>query len=139
MCMEICGNVSYCCSRSTPCFYCSQNWFGNSPINIDEAMTNGKYGLTGQILPLGKFQSITASLILQCKVTCNRGHVFSSPKIGKCNIFFCNLWPIIYIFLVFITKIVYTVHRKAAVRKIVTHALQQSDARCFQGRPFVQS
>lgn len=28
---------------------------GNSPIKIDEAMTNGNYVLTGQKLPLGKF------------------------------------------------------------------------------------
>lgn len=31
------------------------NLFRNIPINIDEAMTNRTYGLTGQILALGKF------------------------------------------------------------------------------------
>lgn len=62
------SNVLYCFVRSSPCFSCSENWFGNSPINIDEAMTNGNYGLTGQKLPLGKFESITIPFILECKV-----------------------------------------------------------------------
>lgn len=64
------SSVLYCCIRSSPCFSCSENWFGNSPINIDEAMTNGNYGLTGQKLPLGKFYSITISLVLRRKVNC---------------------------------------------------------------------
>lgn len=64
------SSVLYCCIRSSPCFSCSENWFGNSPINIDEAMTNGNYALTGQKLPLGKFYSITISLILWRKVNC---------------------------------------------------------------------
>lgn len=29
--------------------------FGNSPVNIDKAMTNGDYGMTGQKLPLENF------------------------------------------------------------------------------------
>lgn len=29
--------------------------FENSPVNIDKAMTNGDYGMTGQKLPLENF------------------------------------------------------------------------------------
>lgn len=84
------SGVLYCCIRSNACFSCSEYWFGNSPINIDEAMTNGNYGLTGQKLPLGKFQSITVSLIVQCGDNCSVGPEldFSADKTWEKYIFF---------------------------------------------------